>query len=787
MSQPSSASLVDSDDEFLKRLKEEGALGDKSSTTMLLLAENLKKLEKSGKLKSWNFGNIGGNLSNLGGKMNIGGNLSTLGGKIKAKKGSFMGRFSKSSSTLNRSSRKKPSPKAPSEESQLRSSDNEDDSDSLSSSTTSTPLLESKSASKLTPPPKPPRTFKTRRLDLGLAVNECPVEDQLPGSLFPQQNDDFSSDVFSAIKEMGTVYSQMEDGDWENRERSATTTLLPVPGEERECRERSATTIGDTIITNGGIANGGIAMGIIVECRPEGSTGEHLEVPKTEGEEKLSEGSDDQLTENGETFEDALETSVEENQTATVKRRGPPFEEEEGEEQSRVGPERNAQPGGDAEQDKTSMVGRTEGHGILIVTTPTTPLAMRAERIISDSSTPTEPESPMQELSQEGGKDGSQVNIIEISGTPVILRKNTEGVSVPFHTQGSLELPVSSVGHRFGSEEVRILIDDKRMSILSDCGTVYYSVSSTSDSRPSTASTSPEMPEPNEEEDLRSPSSASEFFDTPPTSPPLYMAATHEPTNQVKEDDHVTAAEVARHEAQSSHPESVSSGADENSQKTADQGQTDSSQPQKKPLDGIFPAVELPQPHQRSLSAGESPNNSRRKSSGQLEKLEARDTVGTLYSNLSRDDNFNMEFHHKYFRRPSRGEGGLVSSFSAQDFEDIFGPSVPDISVEDMAEANEEGAYNRAVSSSEVDHHSGTTHTRSVEGLNDPDSLSMGEEVEVGVRVPSSLGSRTTSSENIEPVIIPDSITPDLVSSVGGRGGGGGGPWGQQHLSEMPL
>ena len=149
---------------------------------MALLAENYKKLEKSGKLKSWNLG------------------------KLKTSKRSpfMLGKFSKSYQALNRRFRSEFSRSKYTVDREAHS-DNED-----SDLSSAMPLLHSHSAHSLNPPTKPPRTFKQRKLDLTGDGDGSP-------SLFDSSNN-FSRDVLSAIKEMGVVYTSTEDEGKENVE-----------------------------------------------------------------------------------------------------------------------------------------------------------------------------------------------------------------------------------------------------------------------------------------------------------------------------------------------------------------------------------------------------------------------------------------------------------------------------------------------------------------------------------------------------------------------------------------
>ena len=191
-------SLADSDDDILREFAAANTENSSGATSsMALLAENYKKLERSGKLKNWNIA------------------------KLKApKKPSFTlsGKLSKSYQALNRRFRSE-STKSKTQLEHEAHSDNED-SDPTSSAT---PLLHSRSANYLVPPPKPPRTFKQRRLDLT-------GDGEDTGALFDDAGD-FSSDVLSAIKKMGMVAAgDGKEAKGENNEESREEKFTqPLP------------------------------------------------------------------------------------------------------------------------------------------------------------------------------------------------------------------------------------------------------------------------------------------------------------------------------------------------------------------------------------------------------------------------------------------------------------------------------------------------------------------------------------------------------------------------------
>ena len=182
---------LESEDDLLREL---AASTEGGQSSIALLAENYKKLEKSGKLKSWN-----------------------LGGKIKTPKTSIftLGKFSKSYQALNRRFRHD-TMKSKVQADRDAHSDNEE-----SDLTANTPLLLSKSASHLGPPPKPPRTFKQRKLDLTGDMDN-------PQTLF-DENDNFSSHLLSVIKEMGVICSNDDKNEDKNDGDSKESSPSSLP------------------------------------------------------------------------------------------------------------------------------------------------------------------------------------------------------------------------------------------------------------------------------------------------------------------------------------------------------------------------------------------------------------------------------------------------------------------------------------------------------------------------------------------------------------------------------
>ena len=127
-------------------------------------------------------------------------------------------------------------------------------------------------------------------------------------------------------------------------------------------------------------------------------------------------------------------------------------------------------------------------------------------------------------------------------------------------------------------------------------------------------------------------------------------------------------------------------------------------------------------------------------------------------ANWSRDDNFGMEFGQRHYTDGDAGSPGMVSSFSEQDFADIFKTSIPVLNIETVDEQDDDDDAIEGPEEGEKQ----ASNRSSVEDLNDGDNSSFGEEVDKP-GTPSSLDSRIETSESIEAVIIPEDITPDKV------------------------
>lgn len=448
-----------------------GMTSGMSASTMAQLAENFKKLEKSGKLGS-------------SGKLEKSGKLKSWGGKLKAGASRNLGRFSKSQSALYRSFTKlrrdspKASPKASPKPQRKRSElevNSDNDSDSLTSS--STPLLLSTSASTATPPPKPPRTFKTKIFDTGPSAIVCP---QLPSPdpPFSQCDDDFSGNVLSAIGEMGRIYSQTE-----GTLGAGSTSSSEKAGQQDETNSPVV------------VANGRVTMGVLAQ--------------------DTATSTDSLKTLVASPNHSQVQFQAEKNETGTPTERA--------EDSSSVPVE--------SKSDTAS-----ERVVTFTVTVATPPGSLEGGSGLSLDELGREEEEWSEALTDARDADpdeglGEEEDDVE---TPLVTRRQLREARDEFGDHGmpsALSLPGSGGG--VGKDV------DKRMSIMSVASTVWYSASSSSDSESlDDFISSPSQVELEDGIDVpvRTPSSTSEVFNTPPSSPPTVdidrYSITPEPTNR---------------------------------------------------------------------------------------------------------------------------------------------------------------------------------------------------------------------------------------------------------------
>ena len=702
--------------------------GSERPSSMYLLAENWKKLEKSGKLRNWNFG----------GKIREGAKRASL---------RFSGRFSSGSPTP--MNRKTPKPNVKARNLFGSHSDIEDDDDSFASTTT--PLLLSSSMTNLAPP-KPPRTFKTKLLDIGSDENECSVEDrgadQLcsveDGELFPEGGNEFA-DVLAAIKKMGTIYSETE-GEFQ-------PTSNGVPSQN-----------GNETKSEGIVANGKVTMGALVESTLED---EDVITPST-GVCILRDVQDsNEVDSSGKLPDSESSRPVQDSNEVDSNEKRPESESSRPIHRDETTGEVTGEPLVVSELDSAEGSSPTEAD----------------EKVTSQQTTSDVSDGIMEELEHkdvltemEEERPAKQSDVLE-GGTQTSVTFRKRKVAAPAHQTLSplWTCPIDGESDRLPGE-LRPYFDPKRMSILSCASTEWFSAESSSssgDSKPNSASVSPEVPDsvssPSQVEGgispfLRFPSSDDECFSTPPCSPNAPISSngeegnysaipSPETTNETPEEGQVTSmpsmpeltGQVDENDIdqKSDMKEEVIPNCDTSDNVTSE---TAINQVADTPLGDVV-QPDLPKKETSS------PNRKRKRSLTVSSSIPLSRPSERPYSHRSLDDNFGIGLRRRHRTTDGTENQGLVSSFSEQDFADIFRSTVPVLKVdtvkEDSPEEGEQGASNAG----------------SAVGLNDADNSSVGEEVEM-IGTPNSVESksRTSTPDNVEPAVIPDTTTPDMVS-----------------------
>ena len=620
---------VDSEDDIPR--SDLAATVDPSSSSLHILAENLKKLEKSGKVK-----NLGDKLGDKfksarkSSKKFTGYALSKLG----AQGGTFLRRGKRSSKSK--------------DDAREVHSDTEEGDDLT---TSSTPLLHSMSASthNLTissvPPPKPPRTFKTKFL--GQAAMQCSVGDEREDEDISKESveDDFSTDVLNALRKVSLVMGECS-----------------VDEDENEGQLSKSDT---KVIVNGCLPS--------VSCSK--SEEDHPVVKRSESSPLLSHSGISSQ-------DDELETSSPDLQKSSHSMGLQPIAEA-----------------------KSETLEATDG-----------------ERLVS---------------------------------------------SVPLRRKVCAPLPTSSLSQSYmavddkAAEDVDLreflddsVLADKRLSMMSTTSADFYSAAS-SEANSTTASpdllrrgvlsppTPPSSSTLTDSNRLRVTSSTSveeEYFSTPPSSPnPVdqadKMTASTPPSspNPVDQADKTAASsppsspnpvdQADKMVAVETRGDDMVDATTESSAVKAEDGQVDHSTPARK--DG----------RKRSLTTSESMPLSVKK---------GRTSSGMIQT-MSKDDNFQTEYHRLFKSKDDCTDSSvLATSFSTQDLADILGGGksvLPALAIEPVKE--------------------------------EPSTLE--EEVEKGETVSSadrsispacSSPGGSMSPEIIEPIVIPDEITPDMVRVV---------------------
>ena len=708
---------------------------------MMLLAENLTKLEKSGKLKSWE---------------------KFKGGAKRASLRFSLGRFGSSSPTglMNRKRSKQEKKERALFESH---SDLEDDDDSFESS--STPLLHSVSVNDLAPP-KPPRTFKTKILDMDTDDGLMDTDD---GKKLSQEEDSEFAEVLLAIKKMGTLYSETE-------------------GETKEVERRENGTKHEKVV-----ANGSVPMGTLVENVPEDVETVTVSTPSNDTQSsnhidsKLAECEGDRVVYRDET-------------TGEVTGELPGVSEL-----------RTARESGQTEVDEKDLTQQTSSN-----------TAERTEEGISGG------EDGLMEEGKKTATKEDEVQQ-ERAKSSVVFREKKVAVSAYQTLSRPYTCSINGEGDR-SSSEIKVLFDDKRFSILSCTSTEWFSAdSSTGDSKPNSTSVSPEVPDSASPQSqvgdrlsprMRFQSSDDECFSTPPSSPnpPLetpvedhvtnkseltnetpvedhvtnkseltdetpvedhvtsmpeltnetlvedHVTSMPELTNETLVEDHVTSVPELTNETLvedhvTSVPELTNHVPDDDKAEDSKSRKVDSNDTCETTTNQIADASHdhVTRPHilRKETQAA---NKKRKRSLTVSSSTPLSNLKEKSLANWSRDDNFGMEFGQRHYTDGDAGSPGMVSSFSEQDFADIFKTSIPVLNIETVDEQDDDDDAIEGPEEGEKQ----ASNRSSVEDLNDGDNSSFGEEVDKP-GTPSSLDSRIETSESIEAVIIPEDITPDKV------------------------
>lgn len=726
-----------------------GFTQSEGGSALHLLAENLHRLEKGGGASS-----PSSRQKSAWSNLNIGGKLRSARKSSKKLSNYALNKLSSGNVLLRRSRR------APKDKDAVREVQSDTEDDDLS--TNSTPLLYSMSASHsnltststATPPPKPPRTFKTKKL-LSLAAMECPIQDGEDEAIdgCDDQFGEFSSDVLSAIKEVGYIYEQSKDLDRDPLSKSDGTVIANgcVPS------------------AKGDGSNGGGTEGKVV----------HL-LTRSESSPLLSHSGIKILNEEDGGESQSLEPNSQEESTRSSPK------------------STDLQP---ITEDRTAASGEKE------------PSSETKESTGAD-----------EEVTLPSRED----NVRLVNSVPMRRKRITpvtEGglVSVSL-TYPSVEGMDSEVDEDLDkSTDLKQYFDtssngNKRRSILSITSADFYSAvsSEASDSKPSSISASPDhlfrdsissqvsvspphLPDI-EGVSLRVPSSLDdECFSTPPSSPNVVTESQEEfeKAQDGGEEESVDSPTIlpapqdtsssdvsgqADSEGQGSidfagQESSITGQSDANEQKSDVAGQesniaghTDTSEQKGDVAEPSNITGQVDSSEQNSLSTKEltekepSPSKVEDTSSSQIgngfivngshpspshgsnqttPKRKRSLTVSesmpipsfsqpALTHVYSKDDNFDTEYKNE----------GLVSSFSQQDFKDIFGEStLPKFNIEPVpeGEGEEEGE------------------------MGDQEELT-GSEGDLSAS-PSPLEmSRVVTPETIEPVTIPDDVTPDMVS-----------------------
>lgn len=643
---------------------------------MQLLAENLKKLEKSGKLKNWGNSNFG----------------DRLGDKFKSAKrsskkiaGYALSKLQGQGTILRRSKR---SPKSKEGGREVHSDTEEGD--ELASS--STPLLQSMSASthnltlSAVPPPKPPRTFKTKML--GQVANQCPVEDDEGGGLLKvSAEDDFSTDVLNALKKVSSVLDQCK-----------------IEGKEEEGE-------GDTSDTK-----------VTINGRLPSIMSEELEyslVKRSESSPLLFQtAASSQDEESGSNSPDLLQRS---SHSIGLQ----PIAEAKGEAQDLV----------DGERLISSVPLRRKAGATTLVT----------------ASLPTSQSFTSAAEIKDGVKGGAKNDATEVKGDAVEDALEVRGDDTAAEVEDDDDLGEFIDDSALGDTSR----PDKRLSMMSVTSAEFFSAAS---SEANSTAASPDFlrrgiispptavagstlldTDENRTRVTSSTSADEEYFSTPPSSPnPVDHADKMESIEPEVSIDIIDAAATLTRET------AVVVMKEKEEEDRKEREDEESEEVLTTPVKKVS--------RKRSLTLSES--------------MPFPVTVGIgspgLIKTMSKDDNFQTEYHHLFKSKDEPDSGGMATSFSTQDLAEILASGsksiLPALAIETVKE--------EPLLAKEEDIPSINEEQPSLKGEEEKgESASMADRSASPTGTCSSLGG-STSPEVIEPVIIPDDITPNMVSEM---------------------
>ena len=669
---------------------------------MQLLAENLKKLEKSGKLKNW------GN-SNLGDK--LGDKFKSARRSSKKIAGYAWNKIGGQGTILRRGKRS-----SKSKEGGREVHSDTEEGDELS--TSSTPLLQSMSASthnltlSAVPPPKPPRTFKTKVL--GQVANQCPIEDDEEGGglMSMSMEDDFSTDVLNALKKVSSVLDQSKaEGEGEGEGKMATTSDT-------------------TVILNG---------------RLPSITSEDLEysfVKRSESSPLLSQAvSSSRDEESGSNSPDLLQRSS-----------------------HSIG----LQPIAEAKGETLEV---TDG-GRLVSSVP-----LRRKAVTTPLVTASLPTSHSFTSAAEIKGDA-----VEVKGDNV----EVEGDAAEVKGEDIAEIEEDDDLGEFMDESA--LGDtsrlDKRHSMMSVTSTEFFSAASSEAnstatspdflrhgiiSPPTTAVSSALLDQDKNRERVTSSTSADEeYFSTPPSSPnPVDQADKMESIEPEVSIDIVDAAATLTRETAAV---AMKEKEDERKEREEGEGKEGEKREGGEGEEGEKRDEGKSEERTERGGGGESEEflttpvkkGNRKRSLTLSESMPFPVTIGVgspgLIKTMSKDDNFQTEYH-RLFKSKDEPDGGLATSFSTQDLAEILGSGKSLLPAQTIETVREETSLPKE----EEDAPSLNEEQPSLKGSEEKgESASMADRSASPSGTCSSLGG-STSPEVIEPVIIPDDITPNMV------------------------